>query len=534
MIERMVALLCAAAMCGLCTGVAPWNGADHAPTILTSERAEAQVSQTTAVWLSESNAPAVTTAAAGATVGTAATIVATLADTDGDGTPDGEDEAPFDNTYTGTLTTEYATSTVSFAMDYSWFFGDNTVYNPALSKVSILFSSVAYAENSLSLSDALAVRKTAGTTVAELLSYFGMQNPQTYPLGDYYDDIHLSEVTVGYHTVVVGFELKTVLAVIIRGTDKTLEEWSSNCDIGDLTNNTADDEWVNTLNHKGFDIAAARIRRFIEQYLAENNLHKDALVYWVTGHSRGAAIANIIGAELEQDGRTAFTYTFAAPNTTLDADAASYTSIFNIVNNDDFVPRMPNDVWGYTRYGVSTSNVSIKDSFEAAWESFTGIFDYNPPGNIDAHVQTLSGILTAGADPRVDCYQYTCSCHGDGSNDTVTITNTGVSESSREKAIAKIPSNALPYCIITRYDGGALGGWDFDVCQTPAYFMQLLAAFMGKEIDAYRFTVELNIADRYEDAKSALIAVGISGVQHPHYTETYYVLADNITADHFG
>ena len=60
------------------------------------------------------------------------------------------------------------------------------------------------------------------------------------------------------------------------------------------------------------------------------------------------------------------------------------------------------------------------------------------------------------------------------------------------------------------------------------YFMQILAAYMGKEIGKYRFVVELNIADRYEDAKGRIISSGIGGLEHPHYTETYYLLSKKI------
>lgn len=459
----------------------------------------------------------------------------TTADSDYDGTTDDADGAPFDRTFSGTLTTEYATSSVSFEMDYSWFFGDNTVYDAGLSKASILLSAVAYAESSLSLSDA-ASRTTAGATTADVLSYLGMLDPQTYLLSTDYTDNHLSEATVGYRNVVHNGELKTVLAIVVRGTNKSIEEWSSNCDIGNLAEDTDSDDWINTDNHKGFDVAANRIMRYVEQYIADHALYGDALVYWVTGHSRGGGIANIIGAQLEKDSKTAFTYTFAAPNNTLAADAASYVTIFNVINKDDFVPCLPIDQWGYTRYGVSTGNASIMNSYETQWESLTGIFDYNPTAHdsLASCVSTLAGIIPAGSDPRISSYQYTCSCHGDGSNDTITATNAGMYESSRENAIAKIPSNALPYCIITRYDGGFLSGWDFDVCQTPAYFMQLLAAFMGGEINAYRFAFELNYADRYADAKGALVSVGISGVEHAHYTESYYVLAENVTAADFS
>ncbi len=457
-----------------------------------------------------------------------------LSDGDGDGTPDGEDAHPLDNTFIATMTTEYASrSNLSFVMDYGWFGQDNTVYIPELSKLSSVMSAVIYEPSSINVSDTNRTRTATADTCAELLTYFGMQDAQMYSLSTDYTDNHLSEVAIGYRNVVVNGETKTVLAVIVRGTNATIEEWSSNCDIGNLLADTENDDWVNTDNHKGFDVAATRILRFMERYIDEHGLDRDTLLYWVTGHSRGAAIADIIGANLEKAGNTAFTYAFATPNNTLAADAASYNSVFNIINKEDFVPKMPMVEWGYRCYGRYTANTSIWDSYETEWESLTGIFDYNPSSSVDSGAQTIAGIITSGADPRIDSYRYTCTCHGDGSNHTITIKNTGMSESSREKAIAKIPQNALSSCVITRYDGGWLGGWDFEVCQTPSYFMQLLAAFMGKEIDAYRFAVELAIAKRYESAKNALINVGITGVEHAHYPESYYVLASHITAADF-
>ncbi len=458
----------------------------------------------------------------------------TLSDTDGDGTPDDVDEAPYDNTYTAAMTSEYATGTMALEMDYAWFFEDNTVYNPALSEASSLFAAMAYEPSSVLICNSLKETSASLEHLTDVLTYFGMENAQSYSLIADYNDSHVSEVVVGYRNVSMDGELRTVLAVVVRGTNATIEEWSSNCDIGDITKDTPEDDWRNTDNHKGFDVAANRIAAYVDRYIEENGLYRDNIVYWVTGHSRGAGIANILGANFEKAGETAFTYTFAAPNTTLASDAASYKTIFNIINADDFVPCLPLADWGYTCYGSSTKAVSVRESYESMWETYTGIWDYDSDAsNMENCVTTIGKILTAGSDPRVDCYRYTCSCHGDGSNDTITITNTGMSESSRDKAIAKIPANARTACIITKYDGGFLGGWDFDVCQSPAYFMQLLAAFMGGEIDAYRFAVELNIADRYESAKSALVEVGISGVKHPHYPETYCMLAGVLTAEAF-
>ena len=454
-------------------------------------------------------------------------------DTDGDGIPDAEDDLPYDNSYTVTMDTAFSTSSMVVEMDYTWFFEDNTVYNPLLSETSAMFSTAAYGYG-MRICDANREESTAISRMTDLLTYFKMENPQSYSLRKDFSDNHLSEVIVGYRTIRSGGELRTVLAVAVRGTDVSIEEWASNFDIGDLSKDTDEDDWVRTENHKGFDVAATRIAAFVERYIEENGLRRDQLIYWVTGHSRGAGIANILGAELEKAGKTAFTYTFASPNTTLSKDAASYKTIFNVINEDDFVPVLPSQAWGYTRYGRSTSGVSVSGSYKTYWENFTGIWGYNSSSKLEKCATAIANILDQGADPRIDCYRLTCRCHGDGSNPTITITNSGVTQSSRDKAIAKIPANALPGCVITTYEGGIIGGWDFDVCQTPYYFMQVLAAFMSGEIDAYRFAVELSVGERYKDAKSTLVEIGLGGVEHPHYPETYCMLAGVLTADAFG
>ncbi len=458
-----------------------------------------------------------------------------LTDSDYDGIGDATDDSAHDNYFTGTLKTGFATSAIDCRMDYRWFFADNSVYNEELSKLSVLFAAEIYAGHTLALSGTSGNNTTAGSSITEVMDFFGMESTTSVSLNTLYDDIHLSEVAMGYHNAAVNGELKTIIAVTVRGTNSTIEEWSSNCDIGDLSTDTPDDDWRNPLNHKGFDITANRVMDEVEKYIDQNKLDRDGIVYWVTGHSRGAAIANIVGANLEKAGKTAFTYTFAAPNCTLDTQAHSYTSIFNVINEDDFVPCLPMEYWGYTTYGRATTTASIKDSYEKEWETLTGIGDYNPDSSgMDDCVRDIGYILPEGSDPRVEAYRYTCACHGDGSDDTITIENWGMSEGSQEAAIAKIPSCALPYCIITRREGGWVGGWDFYCCQLPAYLMQLLAAFMGGEINAYRFAVELEICDRYSAAKSAIISAGISGIEHPHYTECYYVLTRHLTDEDFS
>ena len=99
-------------------------------------------------------------------------------------------------------------------------------------------------------------------------------------------------------------------------------------------------DWINKQHHAGFDIVANRMLEIIKEYMQEhesdfgpdeydkdevNNVvshsnGKDDTCSWITGHSMGGGVANLIGASLV-DGYcggnpdNVYCYTFAAPNT---------------------------------------------------------------------------------------------------------------------------------------------------------------------------------------------------------------------------
>lgn len=123
--------------------------------------------------------------------------------------------------------------------------------------------------------------------IKELLTYLGFSGSETYSLENLYTDEHLSEAALGYRKVSYNGEDKTIVAVIIRGTNGTIEEWSSNFYIGCLDDFDSLVDWRNIDNHAGFDIAANRIKDIVQMYVNANNLENDNLVYWITGHSRG-------------------------------------------------------------------------------------------------------------------------------------------------------------------------------------------------------------------------------------------------------
>ena len=499
-----------------------------------------------------------------------------LPDTDFDGIGDKSDTAKRDNSFNGRINA-YADSDrgkVEFNVDYREFFKNNQEYNPNISILSSLYAMDIYGDDVGRTVDDVYLQITSGASrkgsgTVNLLGTFGMADTRTYNIAssDGIDTDDKTQFTIGHRLVEYKGIKKEIIAVVVRGTNGSIEEWSSNFDVGaDSTDyynaaGTSHPDWKNKANHKGFDVAANRAIAKIEAYLNEVSLEPGAeKVIWIMGHSRGAAVANIIGAHYENKaGFTSFTYAFATPNVTTDSHARDYRTIFNIVNSDDFVPQMPPVKWHFIKYGRTYSE-SIEKKYEdkhihpfggycdGTFEALMG-FDYNPYGSLNALVTALAAV----ADDRYELYTYTCSDHGNGVHDDITAKNLGMSKDSREKAIAKIPTRALKYAKITRHDGGLVSGWDFDICQTPAYFMQLAASATGltnvnnnksQDLSSIRFGVELNIASRYSKAHSELkksqgvvlgfLPVGgitnFGGVAHPHYPESYYLLATKFTA----
>lgn len=108
--------------------------------------------------------------------------------------------------------------------------------------------------------------------------------------------------------------------------------------------------------HEGFCNAASELAVGI---LGKEGLVTDDTVIFVCGHSRGAAVANLLAVELEQilhwlnSQAKVCAYTFAAPNAAGAArvQVTECNTIFNIINPYDLVTIVPFAGWGFDRYG---------------------------------------------------------------------------------------------------------------------------------------------------------------------------------------
>ena len=147
--------------------------------------------------------------------------------------------------------------------------------------------------------------------------------------------------------------------VVIRGTYK--DEWQGNTEI------TGTEYDASCKEHENFQKASDSIKSIVKKYVKQYCLDYDSVNLIITGHSRGAAVANLYAKEatdsingVYNDSIPSFSsvtaYTFATPNVAkYNNSMENYNNIFNFCFKEDVVPTVPLtqpvDGWGYWKYG---------------------------------------------------------------------------------------------------------------------------------------------------------------------------------------
>lgn len=177
------------------------------------------------------------------------------------------------------------------------------------------------------------------------------------------------------------------IAVILRGTNG--DEWYSNFDVG------------YSAEHSGFAKAADFAELKLGDYVFTHAIGMEP-EFFVTGYSRGGAVANILAKRLcDRYGlERVCAYTFAAPSTTLSRRTNRYRSVYNLVRREDFFTRIPPVAWGYTKYGKNISLSDI-DDMTARYRQLTGedYIGFTRQGAVDNFLSALYSLA-----PNVNAY----------------------------------------------------------------------------------------------------------------------------------
>lgn len=244
---------------------------------------------------------------------------------------------------------------IPFEWNEHWFGGNSpSVYNHGLAKISAALSEVSYVnlKTDPDLNQLKNVYKKLG--VPEKNMEFHYQLDYKAP-GLEKDQAAFS---IASKEINSAKGKRTLIFLTIRGTPYSAPEWISNVNVADSTHEP-------TLIHEGFFRTQTLIQKALIYYLLKRKIDPDTTYFLITGHSRGAALSNLLGAQLADQGyfdtENIYVYTFAAPNVSQQEKVSDpkYNFIWNIINPEDIVPTVPLKInnkkkeWNYGKFGQS-------------------------------------------------------------------------------------------------------------------------------------------------------------------------------------
>lgn len=228
---------------------------------------------------------------------------------------------------------------------------------------------------------------TAGFNVASQVNYDK----------DNSDASHTCAFTVGSGTVNLDDgSVRPAILVSIRGTNAA--EWYSNFDVIPESDGKRETDSEYAVN---FLMTAQNVLAEIKRLQLEQEgfpKPKDNPVYILTGHSRGAACANLLGVLLnaEAGSENVRSYTFATPTTCRgDSEAFKCANIFNFINPADIVTMLPPMDWGYGRAGVDIILPDPDGLAEKVRDGFEPMITLAP--DLDTYYNIKYSLVSTGA-----------------------------------------------------------------------------------------------------------------------------------------
>lgn len=430
---------------------------------------------------------------------------------------------------------------------------DNTKLNREVASVEAAFASIPNTYNNIILDnvsydirDRISFMRTLGFEDNIYCKLFPDDQPQfqadpgvsistpTYNL----DKNDVTSFCFNHKKINFGNHYSEIINISVGATGGSFE-WASNFDFGasedtDYWKATGDHpEWENFENHKGFDIARYRLmyayNSYFSKYIdADPNVDKIILI---NGHSRGGAIANLLGHDFEDNPEyKPFTYTFASPNTASFSLNNADNTIFNITNRDDLVSQFPGYISGFYKYGQdvelsvfednSISGTLMKTIFKD--KSGYGEYNGNDPDDVEALIIAACDLI----ENREDAYTLAAASSKvytklDGSYETQKDADDALNAFK-----VHLQNNNLNYYADPFVEHDEFTGYyviKFKCC--AAFIMQDISNWIflnGGDTDKYKPSIGYN--DTLINV--LLVALGVvPGIVHSHVWMSYNLLA---------
>ena len=189
-------------------------------------------------------------------------------------------------------------------------------------------------------------KKVVNYNIEKILNKLEFNNIEYSDLNDFSKDT--IGTAIATRTLNKEYDL---VVVVLRGAGYS-NEWESNLDLG------------TSGNANGFDKASFVVLDRLDKYLSNHNIKKYKLL--VTGYSRSAAVASLVGVHINNDldkyninKDNLFVYAFESPRYA-DNDTV-YKNIHNVINKNDIVTLVYPEGMGMYHNGVE-ENIMINDS----------------------------------------------------------------------------------------------------------------------------------------------------------------------------
>ena len=190
--------------------------------------------------------------------------------------------------------------------------------------------------------------------IRSFLEQTGFRNIETNPDYAVTPTMETMGVACGIRTVTDADGKPCTLLAIAPRSSGYGAEWGSNFILG-----TEGDA-------AGFSAGKQKVLDFVKQYAQQNHLTGNLKV-WISGYSRGGAVADLTAAALIDDPAAVFgtevtlqpdqiyAYTFEAPKAACAASeprSDKYRTIFNVLSKNDIVALIAPGAFGFDRYGT--------------------------------------------------------------------------------------------------------------------------------------------------------------------------------------